>query len=238
MAEVAASTCLELYEINYLLSSPLHVALGTQQLAIISEIVQAPSNGSTITILLLTSMPLPKEYQVVCKGHLQTVSKTRYYCLKAQDSDANMWTPELQALLVSQAQANAPIASSSASGEHTREHTCSDQSSDVDMGVGKNATEDKVYNDGDIHYANDLPDPSVCGEGHSPPPLDHPVHGVSHSPPLPDPPVCDKGHSPPPPDSPAGDKDQHTIQDVNLDDIQCLASVGGYKDILQTISFI
>jgi hypothetical protein len=51
------------------------------------------------------------------KGHLQTVSRTQYYCLKAQDGGANTRTPELQALLVSRAQADAPIASSSASGK-------------------------------------------------------------------------------------------------------------------------
>jgi hypothetical protein len=82
----------------------------------------------------------------------------------------------------------------------------------------------QFYNDGDIYYANDL--------------LDPPVHHEGHSPPLPDPPVHHKGHFPLPPDPPAGDEDWRTIQDVNLDEIQRLANVGGQKDVLQSISFI
>lgn len=62
-------------------------------------------------------MPPPKEYQVMRKGRLQTVSKSQYYRLKAQDGGANTRTPELQALLASQVQTDAPIASLSTSGK-------------------------------------------------------------------------------------------------------------------------
>ncbi|KAG1833099.1 hypothetical protein EV424DRAFT_1480170, partial [Suillus variegatus] len=189
-------------------------------------------------------MPPPKEYQVMRKGRLQTVSKSQYYRLKAQDGGANTRTPELQALLVSRVQTDAPIALSSTSAELTRERTRSIQSGDVDMNLDENATEDEQGN-----YADDFPDPFTGDEGHSTPPPDPdpPVGDEGHStpPPDPDPPVGDEDHSTPPPDPPAGneghpvprpdptpppdppagDEDRRTIQDVDLDEIQRLASI-------------
>ncbi|KAG2115259.1 uncharacterized protein F5147DRAFT_751595, partial [Suillus discolor] len=137
-------------------------------------------------------MPPPKEYQVMRKGRLQTVSKSQYYRLKAQDGGANTRTPELQALLASRVQTDAPIASSSTSAELTREHTRSIQSGDVDMNLDENATEDEG------NYADDFPDPPAADEGHSTPPPD------------PDPPAGDEDHFTPPPDPPAGDEDHST----------------------------
>ncbi|KAG1718763.1 hypothetical protein EDB19DRAFT_1980378 [Suillus lakei] len=89
-------------------------------------------------------MPPPKVYQVMRKGRVQTVSKAQYYRLKAQDGGANTRTPDLQALLVARAQADAPIASSSTSTELTRERARSIQSGDVDMTLDENAPEDEV----------------------------------------------------------------------------------------------
>ncbi|KAG1787971.1 uncharacterized protein HD556DRAFT_1312395 [Suillus plorans] len=173
-------------------------------------------------------MPPPKEYQVMRKGRLQTVSKSQYYRLKAQDGGANTRTPELQALLVSRVQTDAPIALSSTSAELTRERTRSIQSGDVDMNLDENATEDEG------NYADDFPDPFTGDEGHSTPPPDPdpPVGDEDHSTPPPDPPAGNEGHPvprpdpTPPPDPPAGDEDRRTIQDVDLDEIQRLASIG------------
>ncbi|KAG1741397.1 hypothetical protein EDD22DRAFT_851692 [Suillus occidentalis] len=198
-------------------------------------------DSSTITTLLPTSMPPPKEYQVIRKGHLQTISKSQYYRLKAQDGGANTWTPELHTLLASWVQTDAPIALSSTSVELTREHTRSIQSGDVDMNLDENATEDKG------NYADDFPDPPAADEDHSTPPPDPdpPAGDTGHStpppdpdpptsnedhftpPPDPDPPASDMSHSTPPSDPPAGDKDQRTIQDIDLDEIQHLANIGG-----------
>ncbi|KAG2146316.1 hypothetical protein DEU56DRAFT_753796 [Suillus clintonianus] len=145
-------------------------------------------------------MPPAKEYQIMRKDRLQTVSKAQYYRLKAQDDGASTRTAELQALLVSRAHnttatvtSAAPIASSSASAgtsgtdmsvEPTREQSQSIQRDAMGMDLDQSAPEDQLYNDDDLYrqgdYADDLPDQPAA----PPDPLQHedpPIRGSTRA---------------------------------------------------------
>ncbi|KAG2137068.1 hypothetical protein DEU56DRAFT_756192 [Suillus clintonianus] len=135
----------------------------------------------------------------------------------------------------------------------TRERARSIQSGDVDMTLDENAPEDEFYNDnglpdpltGDEGHPAPPPDPPIGDEGHPAPPPDHPVGDEGHPAPppdhpapLPDPPIGDEGNPAPLPDPPVGDEDRRTIQDVDLDEIQRLASMTVSRHLIQMLLIV
>ncbi|KAG1780380.1 hypothetical protein EV702DRAFT_1043200 [Suillus placidus] len=112
----------------------------------------------------------------------------------------------------------------------TREQSQTIQRDAMGMDLDQSAPEDELYNDDNLYwqgdYADDLPDPPA-GYKNQPatPLLPDPLQHKDSPIPPPEPHPGDKNQPAPEPNLPAAHKDQHTIEDINLDEIQCLANV-------------